>query len=385
MTISNSPIILTNNDWIQRSESMALSGNKLYLVKAKDSQETPKIATMVSTLQLGILVLEPQDGWNGLLQNHRKYLTTLDVGRAVCRSMGSTLILNSIFIPAERECSLSIIGFLMYGNSDDARQLERFRQFFIRNENSHHKKLLCEWCCNSLAHADELITGIVNLRLFITMEEFYDYFGSWSKMLAKFCKRDQVPLPIKISEDRTKLIFHGCIWLRKQSKMITVDTLSFRANFWVWEGSRFKTTAICTIDRNDFCLIHFESEEFTTKIKKDYDDYLCVKVKLKLIDEHVKVMVLCLDNDDVSDMLESRSTTVQTIAVKLQDSLMICMVRKLPSFATFDPKLKVDPSSNQPIFKEEILDKMISNYHVNTCGVSNFDVFNRYEVIKPAN
>ena len=96
-------------------------------------------------------------------------------------------------------------------------------------------------------------------------------------------------------------------------------------------------------------------------------------------------MVLCLDSDDVMDMLESRSTPVQTIAVKLQDSLMICVARKLPSFVTFDPDLKVDPSSTEPIFKEEILDKMISNYHVNNCGVTNFDVYNRYELIKPTN
>ena len=96
-------------------------------------------------------------------------------------------------------------------------------------------------------------------------------------------------------------------------------------------------------------------------------------------------MVLCLDSDDVMDMLESRSTPVQTIAVKLQDSLMICVARKLPSFVTFDPDLKVDPSSTEPIFKEEILYKMISNYHVNNCGVTNFDVYNRYELIKPTN
>ena len=32
-----------------------------------------------------------------------------------------------------------------------------------------------------------------------------------------------------------------------------------------------------------------------------------------------------------------------------------------------------------------VLYKMISNYHVNSCGVSNFDNFNRYELIKPTN
>ena len=168
MTISNSPIILTNTDWIQRNESMALSGNKLRSVKAKYLQETPKISTLVSTLQLGTHVLEPQEGWNGLLQNHDKYLTSVDIGRGICRSMGSTLIMNSFFIPAERECSINIVAFLMYGTSDDARQLQQFRQFFTRAENSHHKKFLFEWCCNSLANADELIIAIINLRMFVT-------------------------------------------------------------------------------------------------------------------------------------------------------------------------------------------------------------------------
>ena len=111
MTISNSPIILTNTDWIQRNESMALSGNKLRSVKAKYLQETPKISTLVSTLQLGTHVLEPQEGCYGLLQNHDKYLTSVDIGRGICRSMGSTLIMNSFFIPAERECSINIIAF----------------------------------------------------------------------------------------------------------------------------------------------------------------------------------------------------------------------------------------------------------------------------------
>ena len=384
MTISNSPIILTN-DWIQRTESLALSGNKLRAVKAKYLQETPKISTMVSTLQLGTFKMEQQEGWHGISQTHKKFLTSVDIGKGICHSLGSTLIMNSFFIPAERECSINICAFLMYGTSDDARQLQRFRQFFTRPENSHHKKFFCEWLCNSLASAEELIISIINLRMFVTLEEFYNYFGSYSKLLTSICKRDQVTLAVKISEDRTKLILHGMVWVRKESKMITADSLNFRTNYWVWEGSKFKTTRICTIDRNDFCTIRFESEELYAKVEKDYDDYLNIKVKLQLIDEHVTVMVLCLDKDDVTDMLEAQSTPLQTIAVKLQDCLMVCVCRQLPSFVTIDPELKIDPNSSEPIFKEEILYKMISNYHINNCGVTNFENFNRYEVIKPAN
>ena len=106
--------------------------------------------------------------------------------------------------------------------------MQQFRQFFIRTENDHHKKYLIEWFINSLANADELIIALINLMIFVTLEEYYNMFGSWSKLLAKFCKRDQVPLAVKISEDRTKLILSGLIWVRKQSKMITVDTLNFR-------------------------------------------------------------------------------------------------------------------------------------------------------------
>ena len=91
-------------------------------------------------------------------------MSLVDIGRGICRSMGSTLIMSSIFIPAERECSINIISFLMYGESDDARQLQGFRQFFIRTENSHHKKFLFEWCCNSCTY-DDFLTIKVKLKL----------------------------------------------------------------------------------------------------------------------------------------------------------------------------------------------------------------------------
>ena len=176
MTVSNSPIVITTTDWIQRNDSMTLSGNKLRTFKAHYSQEIPYSGTHI---------LEPQEGWNGLLENHGKYITTIDLGRGICRAMASTLLMNSYFIPAERECSIDIISFMMYGTSDDARALQQYRQFFIRAENDHHKKFLIEWCINSLANADELIIALINLRMYVNQEEYYTMFGSWSKLLAK--------------------------------------------------------------------------------------------------------------------------------------------------------------------------------------------------------
>ena len=53
-------------------------------------------------------------------------------------------------------------------------------------------------------------------------------------------------------------------------------------------------------------MAHFTSEELSGKVEKDYDDFLTIRVtKLKLKDEHITAMVLCMDHVDVMDMLES--------------------------------------------------------------------------------
>ena len=57
---------------------MILSGNKLRTFKAHYSQETHKIPSLVSSLQLSSHILEPQEGWNGLLENHGKHITTIN-------------------------------------------------------------------------------------------------------------------------------------------------------------------------------------------------------------------------------------------------------------------------------------------------------------------
>ena len=132
MTVSNSTIVITTTVWIQRNDSMTLSGNKLRTFKAQYSQETHKIPSLVSFSQLGTHILEPQERWNGLLENHGKFVTTIDLVRGICRAMASTLHMNSYFIPAERECSIDIISFLMYGTSDDARALQQWIHLFYR-------------------------------------------------------------------------------------------------------------------------------------------------------------------------------------------------------------------------------------------------------------
>ena len=60
MTESNSPIVITTTDWIQRNDSMTLSGNKLRTYKAHYSQETHKIPSLVSSMQLGTHIQEPK-------------------------------------------------------------------------------------------------------------------------------------------------------------------------------------------------------------------------------------------------------------------------------------------------------------------------------------
>ena len=75
------------------------------------------------------------------------------------------------------------------------------------------------------------------------------------------------------------------------------------------------------------------------------DNFLTVYFKLKLIDEEVSALVLCMDRMHAMDMLESLNTPLQTIAVKLQDCLVIRVTRRLPSFVSLDPDLKIDPTS----------------------------------------
>ena len=100
------------------------------MFKAHYPQEIPKSPSLVSSLKLGDHTLEPQEGAIGLSQYHGKYITMTDLGRVTCRAMVSTLILNTTLTPAERECPVDIINFLMFGSStDDARILQRYRHF----------------------------------------------------------------------------------------------------------------------------------------------------------------------------------------------------------------------------------------------------------------
>ena len=181
------------------------------------------------------------------------------------------------------------------------------------------------------------------------------------------------------------MILKGLIWVRKQSKVITINTLNYRVNMMFWEGSRLKDMRIYTIERNNVCMPCFKSEEFNGQVRLDADNCLTVKFKLKLIDEEITALCLCLDRMDALDMLESVNTPLQTIAISLPDSLIICVIRKLPTFVKLESNLKVDPHSDDLIFKDELLNHVITNLYVNMCGVPTYTNYNRYELIRPVN
>ena len=132
-------------------------------------------------------------------------------------------------------------------------------------------------------------------------------------------------------------------------------------------------------------MAHFESEELSGKVEKDMDEFLTIRFKLKLIDEDITALVLCMDRMDAMDMLKSLNTTLQTTTVKLLDCLIICVCRQFPDFVNIDPDFKIDPISTEPICKDEILSRMITNYHVNNCGIQNYNNYNRYELIRTTN
>ena len=387
MTISSSPVIITCSDWIlERSQSITLSGNKIKSIKTQYPQEIPRSLSLVASLKVGDHTLETQKGWTGLSQNNEKFVTLTDVGRATIRDMASTLILNTTFQPTERECPIEFVNYVMFGAStDDARVLKQYRYFFIRGENEHFKSYLSDWCMNSMGCAEELIAGLINLRLYITLDDFYSSFGSWSKLLAMYCRRDKIELPTQISPDATKMIVKGLIFVRKQSKVVNINTLNFRVNQMFWEGDRLKNIRIYTIERNNVCMPCFVSEEFNGQVRLDENNFITVKFKLKLIEEEITALCLCLDGTDAMDMIESESTPLQTIAIGLPNSLIICVIRRLPSFVELQSNLKVDPNSSDLIYKDELLNHVITNLHVNLCGVPSHSGYNRYELIRPVN
>ena len=387
MTISSSPVIITCSDWIlERNQSTTLCGNKIKLIKSQYPQEIPRSLSLVASLKVGDHTLETQKSWAGLSQNNEKFVTLPDIGRATIRDMASTLILNTTFQPQERTCPIDFVNFVMFGAStDDARVLKQYRYFFLREENEHFKSYLCDWSMNSMGCSEELIAGLINLRLYTTLDDFYSSFGSWSKLLAMYCRRDKIKLPTQISPDATKMIVQGLIFVRKQSQVVNLNTLNFRVNQLFWEGDRLKNIRIHTIERNNVCMPFFVSEEFMGQVRLDENNFITVQFKLKLIEEEITALCLCLDGPDAMDMIESESTPLQTVAIGLQNSLMICVIRRLPSFVELRSNLKIDPNSSDPIYKDELLNHVITNLHVNLCGVPSHSGYNRYELIKPVN
>ena len=129
----------------------------------------------------------------------------------------------------------------------------------------------------------------------------------------------------------------------------------------------------------------FVSEEFNGQVRLDENNFITVTFNLKLIEEEITTLCLCLDAMDAKDMIESESTPLQTIAIGLPDSLMICVIRRLPSFVELQSNLKIDPNCSNLIYKDELLNHVITNLHVNLCGVPSHSGYNRYELIRPVN
>ena len=83
------------------------------------------------------------------------------------------------------------------------------------------------------------------------------------------------------------------------------------------------------------------NETFHAKVVKDEDGFLTVTYKLGLIDRMTTSLVLCMDQKDAKDMIESPRTLLTTIGVKLQNSLIIFATRRLPDFTDKETTLIV--------------------------------------------
>ena len=130
----------------------------------------------------------------------------------------------------------------------------------------------------------------------------------------------------------------------------------------------------CILQRN----VPFES---STRLRW----FLTVTYRLGLIDRTITSIVLAMDQRDAEDMIQAQTTLLTTIAIKLEDSLIIFATRRLPDYVCLDPSLRMDAASTDNTYKDELLSNMVMNLSFTSCGTPNSNFFSRYDVLSTTN
>ena len=62
-----------------------------------------------------------------------------------------------------------------------------------------------------------------------------------------------------------------------------------------------------------------------------------------------------MNQRDAEDMIQAQTTLLTTIAIKLEDSIIIFATRRLPDYVCLDPSLRMDAASTDNTYKDELL------------------------------
>ena len=66
--------------------------------------------------------------------------------------------------------------------------------------------------------------------MFLNQKDFYYMCGDLCKNLAKFCRKDGIPLRTRISSNEARMVFGGFLLNRKMSESMEIHSLNFRIN-----------------------------------------------------------------------------------------------------------------------------------------------------------
>ena len=80
------------------------------------------------------------------------------------------------------------------------------------------------------------------------------------------------------------------------------------------------------------CTCPFKSEKFYGYVPTDVDGFHIVTHEFALFNKETKLIVLALDINDAEQMLEYENTRLETIAVRIQDTLLVMVKCELPEY-----------------------------------------------------
>ena len=386
MTILLQDPTISTTSWIMRSNSCPISGNEIKRYKQLyPTRESPVAPGLVSTIQLGNICIAPPSTWIGLQEDHTKFLTNKDLAQGSIYAQVSDLLVNTRAIQSEKVCPVDLVNFIVFGDkSDESKLISQHRTNLIQEHNEFQLKYLFDWALNSTSSAHDLVLGLINAMMFLHPAEFHYMCESWCKNLPQYCRIDEITLKTKISENHARMLCGGLLFNRSNCESVEIQSLNFQVNEWFYEGSKTRRPCLISIDRNSICIPAFTSEVFQSKVEVDSEGFLTCKFRLELLGRTITTLVLSMDRQDGQDLIECQSSLLTTIAIRIENSLLIMAMRKLPDFVCLDRNLRMERISSD-IYKDNLLSKMVMNLSTSTTGTPNSLFYSRFDVLSTNN